>query len=878
MRKSLILIITFISTLILIGIYHSQDVQAVQSDISGETSGGKSATLGSATSGNSLYSNGAGIKVSLVYLDDNRIIEKDNYYYIADSHAGRLAESSNLEGKYYVCGVINDGEYKSNCINVKNKYETISDSKLKDKNSPNYSTWGLMIDENKIKKYIENKSNLESIMNKFTTTLKNEGIITTNTFDLDKISKDPEALEKIRNYRIIAEPLYLMSYDYDGSGNAGKFRIATSKAWAKVAIQEVGNSTYRLNNRFRLGVQINALAKNVYATEVHGIINKKYKEQYPTSNEPATSKINAMSTTCKNNSCNLSWTGSSECRNNSCFRDYYKQLADVSSGFGYGVFYVLGECDETKSCCYDESGKYHGEYFGEYRKDSNGKILPNYKIEDGKVTSCLPCDKTKGCCYDENGVYQPNFKEDEGAYKNINGTLKECEVSDKPKRCFEKEETKPLEFKCNENSRTNTSKFVPDEPISINKTIYSNEEGYEDISNSKCGLDETTGLYYVDKKISGEIQITQNVTQTIERDDSVKAGSGFTLNATYTLTSSYETCGIITVKITDRYWDEDSQSCENIEKTKYIEYKDEDLKKLSETNPDIRLFLEEVQEQVESKTEVLNGMNAQTKTYSSNVVENHNSEPTTTMGKWTIEEFSSPEIWYPSSNPESEDEQDKIIKYTLSFKLQNACIDRQTAEVTYTDGSCNEETHLNGGQLYYVPVKQENGTTFPYKISIDDLSIIKGHTWSLNYTCGVNCVNELIKNGKYKIIYRPIKVSNPFDKKDLFPKWTEREKLNYWNWYNFMNLDESIIENKISRNKLEYEINLYPETIKNIKRYNTGKNYTSLTTINRYGTSTFLNGEEVKLDIQKRPTVGLNNYNHLGECKNNCWMGGGKQE
>lgn len=824
MRKSLILIITFISTLILIGIYHSQDVQAVQSDISGSTTGGSPATIGSSSRGYTLWNGGAGIKVSLVDISGNAPQEIDQYYLMHSDYKWLLGSGYyNEEGANRVCGLIKKNGYATTCVNAKEKMEYVSAYTFRDPG------WGTKISKTKIENYLSNEKNFNKIMNKFNLS----GIITENTFDINEVKSNPKDVQNLMNYRVIVEPIYSMAIDYDaGVGYPEKIQFATLKAWARITQQR--NQTW---DEHAVGVSVIAMIENIYTTKDHGSITK------------------------------------ADFKGLSSYKDYYNKLANVTTGYGYGMFYILGECDETKSCCYDESGKYHGEYFGKYRIDSNGKILPNYKIENGKVTSCRPCDKTIGCCYDANGVYQPNFKEDEGAYKNVNGTLKECKVSDKPKSCFAPTSTDPLEFNCNENSRTNTSKLAPDEPISINKTIYSNEEGYEDISKSDCGLDETTGLSYIEKEISGYVQIRQDVTQEIERSNSVKSGRGFTISAEYNLTASYETCELITVKIKDRYWDEDSKECKYIEKTKYIEYKDEDLKKLSETNPDIRLFLEEVQEQVESKTEVLNGMNAQTKTYSSNVVENHNSEPTTTIGKWNLDDYkisedSDNKTWYPGEK----------IGYTLNFSLQNACINRQTAEVTYTNGSCNEETQLNGGQLYYVPVKQENGTTFPYKISIDDLSIIKDHTWRLSYTCGVKCTNDLIIKGKYKIIYRPIEISNPFDKKDMFPKWTEREKLNYWNWYNFMKLDDSIIENKISRNKLEYEINLYPETIKDIKKYNTGKNYTSLTTINRYGTSTFLNGEEVKLDIQKRPTVGLNNYNHLGECTNNCWMGGGKQE
>lgn len=778
------------------------------------------------------------LKLSLVDVSGNApavkdylyLVYKNTYYYHVLTNNLDKTNEINREGKYHVCGTIEDGKYTSNCISIEEKMELIDDAWF-----ASSITWGTNVSAMKIRNKISNKKDFADIVNK----LSIQELIGGKNFDLDNLTN--EDINKLSNYRLIVEPVY--AFAYESENKPIEYVFATVKGIGKKMITEARTTE-------GIGVSMSKFATNIYATTTHGSINQNG---------------------------NLNPENINSIINGADYRKYYEELSDVNSGYGYGIFYIIGGCDPKNSCCYDKDGQYHQEYFGNTK---------NFKCEDGI----------------------------QGEYCQ---TLTPCVAEENP----------PKKLGC---SDTNTT-FVEEMPGTVNteRTIYEYyEEEYNYYSNYDRKGSCTTNLT---QTITGDVTITQvgNI-QTELSPKTVYSGGGFSFNASYKGTASY-TLNSLGYTITELYQkytcpirafpnkeinenviieystvgepnlDELTCSYEGVMKEKYKttencgndangkplqdcdEYKEKPADPViipiekdgcgistsdymcEIENPDkwceiaLEAFAEAMSNEfIKKEKSFKSSIESNAQTLSRNSNDENKTEISSPMGSWEVQYEYIPK-WYPNA----------AATYNMKFKPYKACINNRTAEVIYIsqEESCsdhNDDTvsyidgSIGGRNLYYVPLKEKNESNFPVYVNINDISIINDMNWSLEYECGVNCNQKIYNNkGNFNFIYRPIDMANPF------PKIVNENRQIGSNWEMFME-DEDAVEIKMNRENLEYSVKLTPDKIASIKQYNTGKNYTNLNTINDNGYSEFLKEYGI-INIKN------NNYNSLGFCYNECW-------
>lgn len=466
----------------------------------------------------------------------------------------------------------------------------------------------------------------------------------------------------------------------------------------------------------------------------------------------------------------------------------------------------------------------------------------------------------------------------------------------------------------------------------IIRTIEPDDEEYDDYSrirNSK--KEENCNSIYVT-----EIQSQVGITQTGIPDFSISttsiySGGGFYFNASYSGTASYELCDNLEITVEEEYieskcvkpdwgkktewvltyddyddvceytreikvgrwfenedgnderctednmdyYDPESGKCIEIAITEKYEYCDKEENTYTCSNPtdceeDFEIFAEIMASKYIRKGEptVDDFVNYSPNT---NVVGGSKHAIET----WTdVRNYDNVDAWYPNEE----------LTYTATLNLNKACINRFTFEIRYTDEECNDETEMDKGKLIFVPIEYPE-KDFNVVLKVSNISIIKGMTWKLSYKCGPSCYQKMYKitptdsdddddddggggsGGQTKItgfayIYRPIDLDNPF------PQVVDENREPGENWTLFLN-DPLAVANKLNRNEegLEYETTLTPADIQNIRNYNKSNGYFDLaSSLSKNGKSSFLD------DIVAMKTR-TNNYNSLGECTKDCWVG-----
>ena len=135
-----------------------------------------------------------------------------------------------------------------------------------------------------------------------------------------------------------------------------------------------------------------------------------------------------------------------------------------------------------------------------------------------------------------------------------------------------------------------------------------------------------------------------------------------------------------------------------------------------------------------------------------------NDEDSTTYqnmgGEWSSNSVTT-NLWMPK----------QVVRYSASYRIKHACINIFDANVSYKD-SCDENTEIDGGNLYYIPLKYPTGTSnFPVRLNADGnrnepvkISMLTNMDWGFTYDCGVSCRQELfdLEKGGYLYIFRPI--------------------------------------------------------------------------------------------------------------------------
>lgn len=202
---------------------------------------------------------------------------------------------------------------------------------------------------------------------------------------------------------------------------------------------------------------------------------------------------------------------------------------------------------------------------------------------------------------------------------------------------------------------------------------------------------------------------------------------------------------------------------------------------------------------------------------------------------------------------------------TVSFSLFNTCIDIYNPfTVKYVaNGQC-DNNEIEGGAKYYIPLRAgtKNDPTgiYPFKATVDSVSILTGLNWKLEVSCQFNYTQKMFDEGDgsgRKYDYRPIDMSNPFPNASGIGTIPS-------NWQLFMS-KQDLINKYMNKNNVEYEVDLTLEDINKIKQLSNSceYRYSDLRTISPEGKSSELDDYGIKIEN--------NNYNELGKCIKDCW-------
>ena len=205
----------------------------------------------------------------------------------------------------------------------------------------------------------------------------------------------------------------------------------------------------------------------------------------------------------------------------------------------------------------------------------------------------------------------------------------------------------------------------------------------------------------------------------------------------------------------------------------------------------------------------------------------------------------------------------QTIRYSASYRLKHACINRFTALVEYKD-SCDDNTEIDGGNLYYIPLKEPNGD-FPVRVyaggnanSPVKISILNNMDWGFTYDCDVNCRQELfdLEKGGYLYFFRPIALDNPFPNRTPGVNWQD--------WIFFQVNQERLIDTYSTTNNIEYIVYLENEDVNAIKEYNSNTTYLDYSNSfhDKEGNSEFINTRfNYLFDLKNVKHSALGEYN-----------------
>ena len=514
MKKKLTIILPLILmiTLIIVG-SNSENVYAdIKSDIDGQIPGGGG---GGSEGEASVYDTKIStiIKINLVDVSGSYPKEKSSFYYVycnectqgndsqqtgiknigsndytADNYFARLINkggSANVAGKWKVCGSIGtSGNYKfstTECESIEYKWYKTSNWFLVTNAAGNTQT-GLNIKAEGIKTRFGNVSNYVDVINK----LKVRDIIgrdiTTNDITGDGLNTEQKLT--LKKYRVIVEPVYAFE------DRTGKYTFSTLKGIAKHMVDS-GKSG---NN---LSVSMAVFPYQVFASKQHGTIKPN---DYPLGSLVF----------------------------NSAGYNYYNTIANVNSGYGYGIFHIIGGCDPSYECCYDDGGNFREDYFG----DTN-----NYRCNSDVGSADCPIDELEQCVSEPEEITPQECLSDTGT-GSLPGTLN-CTGAN----YYQVKNVSINDF----------------EPGGIDT------EKWRNFIKTKKGNSSNTGGCdsSVTVEISGEASIEQegNIGFSLDNTATYHAGGGFGFSISYSTNAKYSICNPGLKFVATRQYA--SYSCEN---------------------------------------------------------------------------------------------------------------------------------------------------------------------------------------------------------------------------------------------------------------------------------------------------------------------------
>lgn len=166
----------------------------------------------------------------------------------------------------------------------------------------------------------------------------------------------------------------------------------------------------------------------------------------------------------------------------------------------------------------------------------------------------------------------------------------------------------------------------------------------------------------------------------------------------------------------------------------------------------------------------------------------------------------------------------KKLITTCTFFLPQSEFQKSNGQVSYS----LDENLAKINNKYYIPLNEKEHSI---TVTLENLSRLKDDkveedskdktkpwtgTWNITTSCLLKVTNRLYENGKYKFIYRPINLNNPFPNRS--------PGVNWYTWYiTEGNKDKKTLED--SYEHLEYYTELNNDSISKIKKYNKDNNY-----------------------------------------------------
>lgn len=177
-----------------------------------------------------------------------------------------------------------------------------------------------------------------------------------------------------------------------------------------------------------------------------------------------------------------------------------------------------------------------------------------------------------------------------------------------------------------------------------------------------------------------------------------------------------------------------------------------------------------------------------------------------------------------SGSFKNDNKNDNKLITVCTFFLPSSVLENFNGTVKYLE----DENKANINNKYYIPLNEKEHSI---KVTLENLSRLKDDkakadskdktepwtgTWTIGTECSLKVTNRLYENGKYKFIYRPIDLSNPFPNRS--------PGVNWYTWYIVeRNKDKKTLED--SYKKIEYYTKLDNKTISEIKSYNKDNDY-----------------------------------------------------
>ena len=504
MKKKLTIILPLLLmiTLIIVGSNSEKVYADIRYDIDGQAPLGGG--VGGAEGHSGYYDLKAStiIKVNLVDVSGSYPKERNSFYYIycdkcdgereghtGDSYYNYLVGARyNAKGSRIIVGSIGEtGNYTLKEETIQGKwYKT--DNWFLVKTAAGNTVTGINVNATEIKTRFSIDSYYVDVLNKLKVgDIIGKREITSNDISGDGLNTEQKLM--LKKYRVIVEPVYAFSRN-------GTYTFATTKG-----ISLIMKTNSPLGNLSRNMVDF---AKNVYASKQHGTINKSGFQTSIDANDLI--------------------VGST----------YYNTISDINSGYGYGIFHIIGGCDPSYECCYDDGGNFRDDYFG----DTN-----NYKCNIDAGSANCPTDELEQCTSEPPEILPQECLSDTGT-SSLPETLN-CTGAD----YYQVKNVSINDF----------------EPGGIDT------EKWRNFIKTKKGNSSNTGGCdsSVTVEISGEASIEQegNVGFSLDNTTTYYAGGGFRFNITYSTNAKYSICNPGLEFIAKRQYA--SYSCESAPEDEY---------------------------------------------------------------------------------------------------------------------------------------------------------------------------------------------------------------------------------------------------------------------------------------------------------------------